>query len=285
MTPEQKQEVINFVIASKESRRMSYLQLSISLFDQAFGQTVIRRCLERHGFRRRIARRKPPISEKNRVDRLAWAHEHVDWSDEQWGKILWTDETWVVGGPHRKAYITRRQGEEWDPTCIVEKYRKKGGWMFWGSFSGASGKGPGVFWEKEWGSINEESYQEHTVPIIHEWLLINKDSNVDLDLMQDNAAGHASKSTRKCLEILGIPVIFWPAFSPDLNPIEMCWNWMKDYIEDKWGLEEKPLYRKLRGYVKEAWEALPEEYMRELLASMRARCLAVIEANGMHTMY
>ena len=38
--------------------------------------------------------------------------------------------------------------------------------MFWGCFLGASGKGPGLFWEKEWGPINEDIYQEYTVPII-----------------------------------------------------------------------------------------------------------------------
>ena len=63
--------------------------------------------------------------------------------------------------------VTRRQGEEEDPTCIVEKYRKKGGWMFWGCFSGVSGKGPGLFWEKNWGIINEATYREHTVPLIN----------------------------------------------------------------------------------------------------------------------
>jgi len=42
--------------------------------------------------------------------------------------------------------------------------------MFWGSFSGALGKGPAIFWEKEWGSINKESYCEHIVPLIHGWI-------------------------------------------------------------------------------------------------------------------
>ncbi|KAK4118241.1 hypothetical protein N657DRAFT_651504 [Parathielavia appendiculata] len=63
----------------------------------------------------------------------------------------------------------------------------------------------------------------------------------------------------------------WPPFSPDLNSIESCWNWMKDWIEDRYGLEEKPSYEKLRQYVKEAWEALPDDDLWELLASMPDR--------------
>jgi hypothetical protein len=31
--------------------------------------------------RERIALGKPPISEKNRLERLAWAHEHVHWTE------------------------------------------------------------------------------------------------------------------------------------------------------------------------------------------------------------
>jgi hypothetical protein len=60
---------------------------------------------------------------------------------------------------------------------------------------------------------------------------------------------------------------------------------MKNYIEDKWGLEERVSYDRLRSYVREAWEELPDDYLKELLASMPARCQAVIDANGMYTPY
>lgn len=142
-----------------------------------------------------------------------------------------------------------------------------------------------VFWEKDWGKINEETYREHTVPLIHGWIDLNKGDNIYLYLMQDGAPGHAAQKTIQDLEERGVHIIFWPAFSPDLNPIETCWNWVKDYIQDKWGLEEEPSYNRLREYVKEAWNALPEGYITELLASTRARCQAVIDAEGAHTKY
>ena len=44
--------------------------------------------------------------------------------------------------------------------------------------------------------------------------------NPGLWLMQDNAPGHAAKRTREELLERGINVIFWPSYSPDLNPIE-----------------------------------------------------------------
>ncbi len=38
-------------------------------------------------------------------------------------------------------------------------------------------------------------------------------------------------------------------------------------------------------WVEEAWDAVPESYLQELLATMPARMQAVIDANSMYTMY
>ena len=103
--------------------------------------------------------------------------------------------------------------------------------------------------------------------------------------MQDGAPAHSSAYTTAELTARGVRVIYWPPYSPDLNPIEMAWNWMKDYIQDKWGVDEAPTPVRLRRYVQEAWEQLPDSYLAELLASMQARCQAVIDANGMHTRF
>ena len=108
------------------------------------GWYAIRNALRNAGFKRYIARRKPPISEANRVKRLAFAIEHLNWSIEDWSRILWSDETWVTGGRHTKTWVTRRPGEEWDPTCIIERHQRKNDWMFWGCFNDTM-KGPCVF--------------------------------------------------------------------------------------------------------------------------------------------
>ena len=52
--------------------------------------------------------------------------------------------------------------------------------------------------------------------------------NPELFFMQDNAPGHAAEYTIQELKDRGIPVIEWPPYSPDLNPIEVVWNIMKD---------------------------------------------------------
>ena len=39
------------------------------------------------------ARKKPFLSEINRKKRLLWAKEHQDWTDGDWVKVVWSDES------------------------------------------------------------------------------------------------------------------------------------------------------------------------------------------------
>lgn len=282
ITPEELEYLIEWICATKENRRCRWELIPIKAGLPHLGFYCIRHALRKAGFFRRVARRKPPISEKNQLERLEFAHEHLHWTFEQWAEILWSDETWMTAGNHTRVWVTRRAGEEYDPTCVIEREQRKGGWMFWGCFHGTI-KGPGFFWEKEWGSINGKSYREHTIPVIDGWIRLCASRGERLFFMQDNSRAHWAAATRAELEARSIRVIDWPAYSPDLNPIEYVWNKMKDYIQEHF--PHKMSYDRLREAVKEAWEAIPTSYLEELINSMRDRCQAVIDANGMHTKY
>lgn len=76
------------------------------------GEYVIRNALSSRGYTRRIVRAKAPLSENNIKIRRKWVEDHLAWQPQQWGPILWSDETWITGGRHTKTWITRRPGEE-----------------------------------------------------------------------------------------------------------------------------------------------------------------------------
>ncbi|KAJ5678485.1 transposable element tc3 transposase, partial [Penicillium maclennaniae] len=142
-------------------------------------KNTLRRALARRGYHRCKALRKPPLSDRTRALRLTWALEHV----------LWTDETWVISIYHRRIYVTRRSGEEFDDTYVRERISRAPGWMFWGSFYGNE-KGPCLFWEKEWGTITSARYTERIVPLIHGIVTMARDNNKHLIVMQDGAPSH-----------------------------------------------------------------------------------------------
>lgn len=48
----------------------------------------------------------------------------------------------------------------------------------------------------------------------------------------DNASFHNRKRLTKLLEDANCRLIFLPPYSPDLNPIEHFWDWMKNKVRD-----------------------------------------------------
>jgi transposase len=48
--------------------------------------------------------------------------------------------------------------------------------------------------------------------------------------VMDNATFHRKKTLQKIAERFGIRVIFLPPYSPDLNPIEKFWSWLKSKL-------------------------------------------------------
>lgn len=95
--------------------------------------------------------------------------------------------------------------------------------------------------------------------------------------MQDNAPGHVAKATLAEMERWGLRPILWPANSPDLNPIETLWDWIKDYVQEKYPETHRSCPR-LREAVIEAWDSITDEQIKELIGTMHERYQAVIDA-------
>ena len=71
------------------------------------------------------------------------------------------------------------------------------------------------------------TYIEHIIPVLDDWV----QQHPGLQFVQDGAPGHKGGKTKAEIERRKMPMIFWSPYSPDLNPIERIWDWMKDYIQ------------------------------------------------------
>ena len=253
LSEDQLDEIIEFITSSKETRRMPY-ETVIKELQLPVCKSTLRKALARREYHRCKALQKPPIAERTRIIRLNWALEHVNWTREQWCKALWTDESWVTSVYHRQIYVTRRSGEEFDETCVREHHQRLGGWIFWGSFFGTE-KGPCLFWEKDWGNITVESYGEHILPLIDGIARLTRErGDLELLIMQDGAPSHRNILTIEELQNRGSNVIEWPPYSPGLNPIEQVWDWMKEWIGQRYLMlrDRRLSYDQLRRPVKAA---------------------------------
>src|SRR4051794_14738633 len=97
--------------------------------------------------------------------------------------------------------------------------------------------------------------------------------------MEDNCLIHNLAATRAAYAELGIRKTWWPANSPNLNPIENLWRLLKYRL----GKQFLKTIDEARQYVQEEWEKIQIEDYTGYIKSMRARCEAVIAAGGGHT--
>ena len=88
---------------------------------------------------------------------------------------------------------------------------------------------------------------------------------------------------REHFKELQVTRMVWPPQSPDLNPIENCWGYMKS------AYRKSPRFAKnkdeLESMVENIWNNIPQEYFRKLIESMASRIQQVLENNGGPTKY
>ena len=244
-------------------------------------RSTIANALRKAGMKATTKKKKPAISEKNRKERLAFAKSHKDWTVEDWKTVIFSDETKINRfGSDGLRWSWVREGESLQPRNIVQTTKHGGGHiMIWGCFKSS---GIGYMCDKE------DTMDQH----LHKEILENELADTieyyelepeKLTFQHDNDPKHTAKSVKDYLRNQEYQVMVWPAQSPDLNPIENCWSYLKNKIYSY----ETPAngLKELFSRVETEWEKISIEYLQSLYESMPRRMLQVIKANGRWTKY
>jgi transposase len=83
------------------------------------------------------------------------------------------------------------------------------------------------------------------------------------------------------LDINGIYKLPWPSQSPDLNPIEHVWA----YLKKKLAQYRPKNIGELKLKIMKEWNEIPTSFIRRLIDSMEHRVEKVVRAKGGHTNY
>jgi hypothetical protein len=180
---------------------------------------TVRRALVQMSFVNSLPATAPALSSVQKKARLQWCKDH---RNENWNTGIFTDET-SIELQHCKNRIWHKKGSR----PVVHKSKHPSKLMFW---SGISLK-KNLPLTPVFGSINSDSYirllRDNLIP----WLRKNRLSG--MKLQQDNASVHVSRKTRDFFLEVKLHVLEWPANSPDLNPIENAWSYLKSRIESR----------------------------------------------------
>jgi|SRR5579862_4654926 len=150
--------------------------------------------------------------------------------------------------------------------------------MFWGAFR-ADKMGPGLFFDLKPGQkINSTIYCDQVLlgPLKQFQDKSNKDISNPI-VMEDGALVH-KRACNRLREKMKWEIYLHLPNSPDLNPIENIWAWMKQEISRKY--KHITLKAEMQRIVMEMWNNFDDMKWNGLIASMSDRMKAVIKAKG-----
>jgi hypothetical protein len=99
----------------------------------------------------------------------------------------------------------------------------------------------------------------------------------------DNDPKHSSRRIQGWFRTNGIKLLDWPAYSPNMNPIEHVWSYLERRLHRHDHLPTNS--DQLWAALEEEWYNIPTQYIHRLYASMPARLTALRRAGGYATKY
>ncbi|GFV33189.1 transposable element Tcb2 transposase [Trichonephila clavipes] len=221
-----------------------------------------------------------PLTPAHRRRRSLWCREHRNWRDNEWGRVLFTDESiFSLSSDSHRILIWRERGSRNHPSNIIERDRYGGrGVLVWGGIMLGSRTDLHIF---DAGSVNGTRYcNEILLPYVR---LFRGAMGVQFLFMDDNAPCHRTVAAEQLLESEDIERMDWPVRSPDLNPIEHIW----DFLGRRLAARTLPpvTIRELRLALQDEWAAMPQQLIDTLILSMGRRCETCLAVRGDHIPY
>ncbi len=238
-------------------------------------QIVTNRLREAHLHARR-PHRGLNLTAVHRRNRLECAKARIRWRLALWRGVLFMDESlFSLYRADGRQRVWRHVGERFADVKVVNRVAHGGsGVMVWAGV--CYGQRTQVHFID--GILNaqrdrDEILRPIVVPFIHDHHLM---------LQHDNARPHVARICTQFLEAENIPVLAWPAYSPDMSPIKHVWDALDRHIRQRVPVPAN--IQQLRTSIEEEWTNIPQATINNLINSMR-RCVALREANGSHTRY
>ncbi|CAL6080330.1 DDE_superfamily endonuclease domain-containing protein [Hexamita inflata] len=231
--------------------------------------TTVSRLLAKFSLSFYVAKIKPKLIEKHKLESLNFARMNLKQPIEYWRTFLYTDECCSKCYANRADRVLRAPRTS-GIRSIFSKCK------IWTVF----------VHDLQYDQLQiQGSIMVYAVRYDHEFncqFLSSQTSYTsitqqhNLKLQQDNAPTHFSKYMKNFYTANNIELYRFPVMSPDLNPLFHCWNPLKSNISP----EECTTYDLLNEEVKRALEQISLDIINHLIDSMPKRLEEVIKQKG-----
>ncbi|KAI4464534.1 transposable element-related [Holotrichia oblita] len=208
--------------------------------------TTARERLRASGLKSYRAAIKTELSERNRQDRINFALYYQNMPIDFWKTVIFSDESTFQSTPNTHTRLQCGAGTIWDIN----------------------------------GHLTALQYRD----ILENVMLPSVTSLYDQFTFQhDNSPIHTTNVVQQWITDNNLRLLNWPARSPDLNPIENLWGYIKKRMR------ENPIERGDRNLlwqkIVQEWEEVTDDYCHKLIESIPSTLEEVIQNNGRWTHY
>ena len=269
------------------SRRQPLTEIKNALNIEVSNQTLQKFITEEIGLKRRVVRKTPWLSSKQKKKRLEFAKAYSNWGEEEWKHVIWSDEMPIQTSDNTgKVWVWRFPGEEYLEDCCVgtvqqgfEKIK------IWAAVRYGAKSQLVILPEQQEG--RKTTAQDYLNIVLNGELFKFWQASLEelgyIYVMEDGAPYHRGVASKRREELRemgwqGWGPGTWPANSPDLNPIEQIWHLLKSQVRKRKG--EIHSKADLIAILLEEWERLPMEHINKVCLSMIRRLKAVKEKKG-----
>ena len=251
-----------------------------------FGLTTIRKIMRENKLERFQAVPKPYLTAAHKRKRLAYVLKAQHLNPES---FICTDETHLHLGYYSRPWITCKRSERHRKENLIPAFKKQLGFMVWGAiwigghselvrFDCSESDGPH-------GGVTSKIYvdQIYSGPLRRIWRRQKRAweryEGGPL-ILEDNASIHSSKITKEARRREGFKMLEHPPCSPDLNPIEYAWGYLKGLLDE---LPDRPRNLDEKWEIAQRlWNEIPQGFFDGYIWGLPARMEKVRKARGGH---
>ena len=252
--------------------------------------STLKRAFAAEGYHKCKACQKGYISPNNQKKREEFGKNHLHWTDEQWHRVLFTDEAHFALNQRKNELVIRNSQERYCNDCVqIQRPHSKTLWSVWGGV-GWNVKTPLIFYggTGKKGGFTQEDYRKFVLEgfVGPAWDAARNLNYQDYILQEDNDSSHGTLTHQnenfRWKMDHQIPLLQpWPPQSPDLSPIENIWRILKQRVKKR----KCTSPQELRQAIQEEWDSITQEEINACISNMCDRIIAVVDRKGLHTPY
>jgi transposase len=281
LTPADRRHMAHLISTGKADTATQLKRQLQNITNTSISTQSIRNALKKEDMMSRVKVKKPLLRRHHIKQRLEFAQKYEHWTEEDWARVIWSDETKVNRlGSDGRQWVWKKHGAPLTSQHVKPTVKFGGGnVMIWGCMTI---HGVGYMCRIE-GKMDAPLYEEILEDHVLETVRYYGMDEENFIFQQDNDSKHTSKRAQKWFKNHSIQILDWPAQSPDLNPIEHLWVLLKFRLA-AYETEPKSI-QELWERIEVEWEKIPKEECVNLIKSMPRRIAAVLKAKGGYTKY